>query len=139
MKLIEKVRMATQGGTGYNVFGDLPGRVHDGSFVLFAAHHDAHFHAATDDISCVANDMAIAKAMVMSGYRPAAHGALHDHDRRGVRLHQRLERLVHRRLVRRSPMRIPTGPARSAPSSTSDYFTGIGAAGARRPRTSRRC
>ena len=70
MKLVEKVRMATQGGTGYNVVGDVPGKVHDGSFVLFASHHDAHFHAATDDSSCVADEMAMAKAMVMSGYRP---------------------------------------------------------------------
>jgi hypothetical protein len=70
MKLVEKVRMATQGGAGYNVIGDLPGRVHDSSFVLWASHHDAHFHAATDDSSCLASEMAVAKAMVMSHYRP---------------------------------------------------------------------
>ena len=49
MKLIEKVRLATKGGTGYNVFGDLPGTVRDGTFVLLAAHHDAYFHSGTDD------------------------------------------------------------------------------------------
>jgi hypothetical protein len=70
MKLIEKVRMATRGGTGYNVFGDLPGTVKDGTFVLLAAHHDAYFHSGTDDTSCVANNLAIAKAMVQSNYRP---------------------------------------------------------------------
>ena len=70
MKLIEKVRMATQGGTGYNVVGDLPGTARDDSFVLFASHHDVHFRAGTDDAACVANNMAIAKAMIMSGYRP---------------------------------------------------------------------
>ncbi len=70
MKLIEKVRLATQGGTGYNVVGDLPGKINDGTFVLFAAHHDVHFHAADDDSACVASNLAIAKAMVMSGYRP---------------------------------------------------------------------
>ena len=71
MKLIETVRLATQGGFGYNVFGDLPGKVHDGTFVLFGTHHDVHFHAADDDSSCVADNLAIAKAMVISGYRPA--------------------------------------------------------------------
>ena len=70
MKLIEKVRLATQGGTGYNVVGDLPGKIHDSTFVLIAAHHDVHFHAADDDSACVASNLAIAKAMVMSGYRP---------------------------------------------------------------------
>ena len=70
MKLIENVRLAIQGGTGYNVFADLPGKVKDGTFVLFGAHHDAHFHAATDDTDACVNNLAIAKAMVMSGYRP---------------------------------------------------------------------
>ena len=70
MKLIETVQLATQGGIGYNVFGDLPGKVDDGTFVLFGAHHDVHFHAATDDSACVADNLAIAKAMVMSGYQP---------------------------------------------------------------------
>jgi len=44
--------------------------VHDGTFVLFGTHHDVHFHAADDDSSCVADNLAIAKAMLMSGYRP---------------------------------------------------------------------
>ena len=70
MKLIEKVRMAGKGGVGYNVFGDLPGTVNDGTFVLLAAHHDAYFHSGTDDTSCVADNLAIAKAMVASGYQP---------------------------------------------------------------------
>ena len=70
MKLAEKVRLATAGGRGYNVFADIPGRSRDGSFVLFDAHHDAHFHSATDDTAGVASNLAIAKAMMMSGYRP---------------------------------------------------------------------
>lgn len=70
MKLIEKVRMAGKGGTGYNVFGDLPGTAKDGTFDLLAAHHDAYFHSGTDDTSCVADNLAIAKAMVSSGYQP---------------------------------------------------------------------
>jgi Iap family predicted aminopeptidase len=70
MKLMEKVRMAKDGGVGYNVIGDLAGTTHDGTFTLFLAHHDAHFHAATDDADGDATELAIAKAMVQSGYRP---------------------------------------------------------------------
>lgn len=70
MKLIESVRMATQGGTGYMAFGDLPGKVKDGTFVLLGAHHDAYFHSATDDTDGVVDDLTIAKAMVKSGYKP---------------------------------------------------------------------
>ncbi len=70
MKLIEKVRLAKNGGFGYNVFGDLPGRVKDGTFVLFSAHHDGYFHTATDDTDGVTNNLVIAKAMVKSHYRP---------------------------------------------------------------------
>jgi hypothetical protein len=70
MKLIEKVRFATQGSRGYMVFGDLPGKVKDGTFVLFGAHHDAYFHSATDDTDGVVNNLTIAKAMVKSGYQP---------------------------------------------------------------------
>ncbi len=70
MKLIETVRLAKDGGFGYNVFGDLPGTDQDGTFVLFGAHHDVHFHAATDDSASVAANLAIAKAMKLSGYHP---------------------------------------------------------------------
>ncbi len=70
MKNITTVRMAKAGGTGYNVVGDLPGKVKDGSFVLFAAHHDGYFHTATDDTDGVVNNLTIAKAMVLSRYRP---------------------------------------------------------------------
>ena len=70
MKLKENVRLATDGGTGYNVFGDLPGTAKDDSFVLFGAHHDGYFHTATDDTDGVVGNMTIAKAMIMSGYQP---------------------------------------------------------------------
>ena len=70
MRLREKVRLAADGGHGYNVFGDLPGTTGDDSFVLFGAHHDVHFRAATDDAACVSTNLAIAKAMVLSGYKP---------------------------------------------------------------------
>jgi Iap family predicted aminopeptidase len=70
MKLIEKVRLAKDGGKGYNVVADLPGRSKDGTFVLFGAHHDAFFHSGTDDTAGCTGDLLIAKAMVDSGYKP---------------------------------------------------------------------
>jgi Iap family predicted aminopeptidase len=71
MQLKESVRMATAGGVGYDVFGDLPGKNDDGTFVLFGAHHDAHFHSATDDTISDALNLTIAKAMKLSSYKPA--------------------------------------------------------------------
>ncbi len=70
MTLKENVRFATEGGTGYNVFGDLPGTSKDGTFVLFGAHHDGYFHTATDDTDGVVAELLIAKAMIKSGYQP---------------------------------------------------------------------
>ena len=70
MKLNERVRMAKQGGVGYDVFGDLPGRVDDGTFVLYAGHHDGFFHTATDDTIGVTMGITTAKAMKLSHYRP---------------------------------------------------------------------
>ena len=71
MKLIEKVTLSAKGGRGYNVFGDLPGKVKDSTFVLFGAHHDAYFHSGTDDTDGCVDNLLIAKAMVKSGYRPS--------------------------------------------------------------------
>ena len=70
MKLDIDVRMAEDGGTGYNVVAVLPGRVRDGQFTLIAAHQDAHFRAGLDDTGALVNMLAIAKAMRISGYRP---------------------------------------------------------------------
>ena len=70
MKLIEKVRLSKQGGVGYNVFADLPGKVKDGTFVLFGAHHDGFFHTGTDNTSGCVGNLLTAKAMIASGYRP---------------------------------------------------------------------
>ena len=70
MTLKENVRFATEGGTGYNVFSDLPGTSKDGTFVLFGAHHDGYFHTATDDTDGIVAELLIAKAMIKSGYQP---------------------------------------------------------------------
>ena len=63
---------AEDGGVGYNVIGELPGSSADGTKVVFGGHHDSHFTGALDnDTSCVAQ-LVIAKAMQMSGYKPAS-------------------------------------------------------------------
>jgi Iap family predicted aminopeptidase len=64
--------LAEDGGVGYNVIGELPGTSADGTKVVFGGHHDSHFTGALDnDTSCVAQ-LVIAKAMQMSGYKPAS-------------------------------------------------------------------
>jgi hypothetical protein len=65
-----KVTLDGKGGRGYTVFGDLPGRVDDGTFVLIGAHHDGFFHTGTDNTSGCVGNLLMAKAMLMSGYRP---------------------------------------------------------------------
>ncbi len=63
---------AEDGGVGYNVIGELPGRRADGTKIVLGGHHDSHFTGALDnDTSCVAQ-LVIAKAMQMSGRKPAS-------------------------------------------------------------------
>jgi hypothetical protein len=64
------VTLADDGGVGYNVVGEIPGAVDDGTFLLFASHHDCHFRDAQDDTGAVVTELSIAKAMMMSGYQP---------------------------------------------------------------------
>ena len=70
MKLDEKVKLADEGGVAFNVVGEIPGTVNDGTFVLFASHQDCHFRDSTDDTGAVVNELTIAKAMMTSGYKP---------------------------------------------------------------------
>lgn len=70
LTLDEKVKLAADGGFGYNVVAELPGKKKDGQMVVMAAHHDCHFRAGLDDTGAVANLMTIAKAMKSSGYKP---------------------------------------------------------------------
>ncbi len=55
---------------GQNVLGVLPGR-RRGAPLLVGAHHDGWFHAAHDDATGVALLLALARALVESGHRPA--------------------------------------------------------------------
>ena len=66
-----RVRLATNGGFGYNVVGAIPGTSDASQMVLLSAHHDAHFRGAEDDTSAVATALTMAKAMKLSGTRPA--------------------------------------------------------------------
>ena len=70
--LNEKVTLARDGGTAYNVVGELPGSRGDNQLVVMAAHQDAHFRAGADDTGGLVNMLAIARAMRASGYRPGS-------------------------------------------------------------------
>jgi hypothetical protein len=59
----------TRGATAHNVVGLLPGRSHSAPIVI-GGHHDAWFRGAFDDATGVAATLAIAKALVSSGYEP---------------------------------------------------------------------
>jgi Peptidase family M28 len=65
-----KVKLQKDGGFGYNVVGEIPGKIGNGQKVLVTAHHDAHFRSGMDDTSGTSQAMTIAKAMRMSNYRP---------------------------------------------------------------------
>ncbi len=72
--------MAINEGTSYNVVGYIPGKNHDQQ-IIFAGHYDMYFTGFQDDCSAIATAMAMAKAMIDSGYEPendivvVAHGA----------------------------------------------------------------
>ena len=70
--LVSSHKFAEDGGVGYNVIGELPGTSADGTKIVFGGHHDSHFTGALDnDTSCVAQ-LVIAKALQMSGQKPAS-------------------------------------------------------------------
>jgi Iap family predicted aminopeptidase len=58
-----------RGATAHNVVGVLPGRSHEAPIVI-GAHHDCWFSAAFDDATGVASMLAMAKALVDTGYEP---------------------------------------------------------------------
>jgi aminopeptidase YwaD len=65
------VRLREDGGKGYNVLGKIPGTSRDGQQIVFAAHQDVHFRAGCDDTGALVDMLVMARAMKMSGYRPA--------------------------------------------------------------------
>jgi hypothetical protein len=64
------ITMADDGGFGYNVVATLKGKSRSGQKVILNAHHDAHLRPGLDDTGAVAETLALAKAMKMSGYQP---------------------------------------------------------------------
>jgi aminopeptidase YwaD len=65
-----EVTLEHQGGVGYNVVGELPGKSGTDEKIVIAAHHDAYFRSGMDDTSGTTQAMTLAKAMKSSGYRP---------------------------------------------------------------------
>ena len=92
----------TLGATAHNVIGVLPGRSHESPIVI-GGHHDAWFSGAFDDATGVAATLAIAKALVDSGYEPEPHHRLHVAHGRGVRAGGLAVRLAHRGVVADRP------------------------------------
>lgn len=56
-------------GTSYNVVGKLPGKT-DEEYIIIGDHYDCHFWGFQDDSCGVGLTLAIAKAMIDSGYEP---------------------------------------------------------------------
>ncbi|MGN0704349.1 MAG: M28 family peptidase, partial [Lentihominibacter sp.] len=67
---IVDITKAEDGGTGYNVIAEIPGKSGCNEEIMFCAHMDAHLRAAGDDTGALATVMMIAKAMKLSGYEP---------------------------------------------------------------------
>lgn len=56
--------------TGYNVMATIKGAKYPDEYIVMTAHTDAYFHCLQDDSAPVGMMMAMAKAMVDSGYKP---------------------------------------------------------------------
>jgi hypothetical protein len=65
------ITLKEEGGKGYNVVATIPGSVKGAGRIVVAAHKDSYFHAALDDLGGVVCAMTMAKAIKMSGYKPA--------------------------------------------------------------------
>ncbi len=70
MLLDEEVKLRAEGGTAYNIVGELPGSSTDGQMILLTAHYDAHFRGAVDNTGGTVSMITLAKAMCDSGFRP---------------------------------------------------------------------
>jgi len=57
-------------GTGYNVLGEIPGQRYPKRYLFVGAHYDAWFTGYWDNVSGVAAMLAMARALLESGYRP---------------------------------------------------------------------
>ncbi len=69
VELTVDAEFVPDGGTTYNVVGEIPGRYSDEK-IIYTAHLDHYFRCLQDNISSCSTLLGIAKAMVDSGYRP---------------------------------------------------------------------
>lgn len=60
----------TENATGYNVLATIKGVKYPDEYIVINAHTDAYFHCLQDDSAPVGILMAMAKAMVDTGYKP---------------------------------------------------------------------
>lgn len=67
--LVSKVEADPQ-GIGYNVLGEIPGQRYADRYLFVGAHYDAWFTGYWDNVSGVAAMLAIARALIDSGYQP---------------------------------------------------------------------
>ena len=56
-------------GTTYNIYGKIKGKSSENQIII-GGHYDVHFYGFQDDGCAIGLDLAIAKAMVDSGYQP---------------------------------------------------------------------
>jgi len=57
-------------GTGYNVYGYIPGTGHPDQYIVIGDHYDKWWYGASDNGAGVARLMGLAKAMIDSKYKP---------------------------------------------------------------------
>ncbi len=58
------------GGTSYNIIGKIPGNGESDQLIAIGSHYDTYFKGFQDNSCAVALDLAMAKAMIDSGYTP---------------------------------------------------------------------
>lgn len=70
VKLYVDNYVGDEDGTGYNVVGRIKGSNPDAQQILISGHYDKYFYGFQDDSTAMGLVMAVAKAMVDSGYQP---------------------------------------------------------------------
>jgi Iap family predicted aminopeptidase len=70
VRLDATIRLASRGGQGYNVVGELPGSSKNGESIVLCGHRDCFFRSAVDNTSSNVAELTIAKAMKLAGYKP---------------------------------------------------------------------
>lgn len=69
IKLTVDAEFIPNGGTTYNVVGEIPGNISE-ERIIYTAHLDHYFKCLQDNMSTCSTLLGIAKAMIDSGYKP---------------------------------------------------------------------